>query len=232
MVASRCIQQVSSHFSLFLKEMASNPRRRNIPPVTLNCTESALGLHPTVANPPDVASSCESCSHIMDGLYLGSWRDAEDAQFLQAQGITHVLNVAKEVNIVPMPVKSLGLAFKCVPISDCHDAADDLKDQFIDAFEFIDGARRSGGRCLVHCRRGISRSPAVVIGYLMKEQGGSYTQSLDFVQTRRKINLNLGFRSMLEEFRPENRLSEVGRHASSSSIGPSSTEEVAPSLTK
>lgn len=65
------------------------------------------------------------------------------------------------------PVKSLWL-----PMSDCHHT--DISTYFDDAFEFIEDARRHHGKILVHCRRGISRSAAMVIAYLMATTGKSY----------------------------------------------------------
>lgn len=37
------------------------------------------------------------------------------------------------------------------------------------AFAFIDGARNGGGKCLVHCLHGKSRSAFIVIAYVVAE---------------------------------------------------------------
>lgn len=54
---------------------------------------------------------------------------------------------------------------------------------------------------LVHCAAGISRSPMVVLGYLMKHGGLSLEQAYDHVgRERPKINPNYFFREGLKEF--------------------------------
>lgn len=45
-------------------------------------------------------------------------------------------------------------------------------------------SRRSGGRCLVHCVQGISRSASVVIAYLMHYKRWTYERALAFVKVR------------------------------------------------
>ena len=52
----------------------------------------------------------------------------------------------------------------------------------------------AGGRVLVHCVQGISRSSTIVISYLMLTQNLNYEDALKFVESRRKIvSPNLGF---------------------------------------
>ena len=46
-----------------------------------------------------------------------------------------------------------------------------------DVFEFVEGARGAGGRVLVHCSQGVSRSVALVIGYLMWRSGRGYEET-------------------------------------------------------
>lgn len=50
--------------------------------------------------------------------------------------------------------------------------------------EIIDKARRNGGRCLIHCQLGVSRSATLMIGYCMRQAfSGRDGQSLDQVKT-------------------------------------------------
>ena len=44
------------------------------------------------------------------------------------------------------------------------------------ALSFIDDALSSGGRCLVHCQAGMSRSVSIVSAYMMKKGGMSDPQ--------------------------------------------------------
>eukprot|EP00796_Vickermania_ingenoplastis_P008792 gene8792-6179_t len=60
------------------------------------------------------------------------------------------------------------------------------------------------GRILIHCRRGISRSAAIVVGYLMATEGLSYDDALAHVVSRRScVSLNLAFQEKLRDYVPD-----------------------------
>ena len=47
------------------------------------------------------------------------------------------------------------------------------------------GCRESGKKCLVHCKKGVSRSSSTVIAYIMKEYGWALDKAVDHVKKRR-----------------------------------------------
>lgn len=64
-----------------------------------------------------------------------------------------------------------------------------------------DEARETGGRVLVHCQAGVSRSPTIVIAYLMKHTRMTMVDSYKFVKSRRLIiSPNLNFMGQLVEW--------------------------------
>lgn len=66
-------------------------------------------------------------------------------------------------------------------------------------FEFIESTREQGGRILVHCYQGKSRSCAVCCAYLMKYRGHSLESALKLVREVRPIaSPNSGFMASLE----------------------------------
>jgi hypothetical protein len=68
-------------------------------------------------------------------------------------------------------------------------------------FAFIDAALARGGGVLVHCAGGVSRSAAVVLGYLMARRGLTLDQSLaELRRARPWVNPNPGFVAQLREF--------------------------------
>ena len=69
---------------------------------------------------------------------------------------------------------------------------------------FIRNAFMEGGRVLVHCHAGISRSATTVISYLMSEHGLLLNAALQFVRNKRWfINPNPGFIKQLQSFERE-----------------------------
>lgn len=63
-----------------------------------------------------------------------------------------------------------------------------------DCFAFIDEARSAGGRVLVHCTQGVSRSATITIAYCMWKLGLSYDEIFDQVKKiRHVVSPNVGF---------------------------------------
>ena len=58
-----------------------------------------------------------------------------------------------------------------------------------------------GGNLLIHCKYGISRSPAILMAYLIQSNKFSVDYALEFVKERRsKIKPNDGFLSQLYKY--------------------------------
>ncbi|KIH66634.1 dual specificity phosphatase, catalytic domain protein [Ancylostoma duodenale] len=93
--------------------------------------------------------------------------------------VGYILNMTREVdNFFP-------LHFKYVKISVPDDASTNLLNQWNLTYSFIKEAKESGKVCLVHCKKGISRSSSTVIAYAMKEYGWSLEHALAYVKKRR-----------------------------------------------
>jgi len=68
--------------------------------------------------------------------------------------------------------------------------------------EFIESAEQLGGKVLVQCFGGVSRSPAVVVAWLIKKNGMQVDEAIEFIKKRRPgININKGFLEQLNIFR-------------------------------
>lgn len=64
-----------------------------------------------------------------------------------------------------------------------------------------DSVKESGGRVLVHCQAGISRSATICLAYLMQAQRVRLDEAFDFVKRRRQvISPNLAFMGQLLQF--------------------------------
>eukprot|EP01017_Pseudomicrothorax_dubius_P011341 TRINITY_DN14221_c0_g1_i1.p1 TRINITY_DN14221_c0_g1~~TRINITY_DN14221_c0_g1_i1.p1 ORF type:complete len:213 (+),score=26.57 TRINITY_DN14221_c0_g1_i1:64-702(+) len=128
--------------------------------------------------------------HIVDNIYLGNEDTGLDKDVLLAKGITHVLVAGKNL------VAKFPETFTYHKI-DIYDSLDqDLFPYFEDCFEFIDRAER----IYVHCAAGVSRSPSIVIGYLMTRKNLSFEEALELVRSKRWIvDPNSNFVSQLKK---------------------------------
>ena len=69
--------------------------------------------------------------------------------------------------------------------------------------DFIDACLRAGGKVLVHCNDGMSRSGSLVIAYIMQTYGIDFKAALNHVQQRRFcVQPNDGFEQQLREYEP------------------------------
>ncbi|WFD44429.1 hypothetical protein MPSI1_003097 [Malassezia psittaci] len=132
-------------------------------------------------------------SRILPFLYLGNMQHARNARMLKAMGITHVVSVGECVANDPenRSPYSLGEAEADQSIAVHHirnvadDGTDSLREMMCDAVGFIEQARKSGGRALVHCRIGVSRSSTMVIAYIMAHLDITLIDAYLLVRSRR-----------------------------------------------
>ena len=147
---------------------------------------------------------------IVPNLYLGSNRAANDTKSLKRLGIKCVINVAKEVpiaDIIKTPeleidrisAKEVGTALstKCVepkkilmqssPIERVKFAwahNEDLTAVIDGPIDLIDKCLGAKVPVLVHCLQGVSRSPALIIGYLMKIRKIPLSEAYELVKSK------------------------------------------------
>ncbi|KAL3363807.1 hypothetical protein AABB24_012843 [Solanum stoloniferum] len=122
-------------------------------------------------------------------LFLGSYDNASRAELLKSQGISRVLNT----------VPACQNLYKNSFTYHCLEDEQDL--QFDDAIQFLEQCEKDRACVLVHCMSGKSRSPAIVIAYLMKSRGWKLAQSYQWVKDRRPyVDLNQGVYHQLQEY--------------------------------
>eukprot|EP01089_Gocevia_fonbrunei_P000453 TRINITY_DN10475_c0_g1_i1.p1 TRINITY_DN10475_c0_g1~~TRINITY_DN10475_c0_g1_i1.p1 ORF type:complete len:422 (-),score=72.63 TRINITY_DN10475_c0_g1_i1:2-1267(-) len=133
------------------------------------------------------------CSKIGEGLYLGSRTVAQDRQHLQDNGITHILNCAGSICTNSFPDE---IVYRTLFLYD--DVREDITVLIYDIIEWIDNVLINGGRVLIHCHQGVSRSSAMMIGYLMWKWGWDYERTQAFVKAKRGVSSpNAGFIAQL-----------------------------------
>ncbi|CAH2322530.1 dual specificity phosphatase 5 [Pelobates cultripes] len=135
---------------------------------------------------------------ILPFLYLGSAHHASTCDFLSDLHITALLNVSRKST----DSYKDQYIYKWIPVDDNHTA--DISRHFQEAIEFIDTVRRAGGRVLVHCEAGISRSPTICIAYLMKTKRFRLEEAFDYIKQRRSlISPNFSFMGQLLHYESE-----------------------------
>lgn len=164
-------------------------------------------------------------SRILPFLYLGNLAHANNALMLKELGITHVVSMGESALSPPRPPPfSLTAAFSRqatlpdnslwleerlghIAVLDQKNVADDgidsLRPHIDSALEFIERARQEGGRVLVHCRVGVSRSASIVIAYLMRHVELDLASAYLLTRSRRLnilIQPNLPFMATLHAF--------------------------------
>ncbi|KAJ7915038.1 protein-tyrosine phosphatase-like protein [Mycena leptocephala] len=161
---------------------------------------------PTAAsnNPyPQPSSASPSLPHpqspLMSGaLYLGSLSAVNDHPLLKAHGITHLVQ-ALEAPWAPPARKEDGFVAYSIDIRDKESV--DLRPHLEAACVYIERALRRGEGVLVHCQQGVSRSPSIVIAYLIRNHAMSYDAALAFVKRKRACaKPNPGFARALVEW--------------------------------
>ncbi|XP_028654116.1 dual specificity protein phosphatase 2 [Erpetoichthys calabaricus] len=132
---------------------------------------------------------------ILPFLFLGSAHHSSHREALRSLRITAVLNVSSSCpNLFENE-----LQYKCIPVEDSQAA--DISSWFAEAIEFIDSVKNNGGRVLVHCQAGISRSATICLAYLIQSWRVRLDEAFDFVKQRRGvISPNLGFMGQLLQF--------------------------------
>ena len=136
-----------------------------------------------IREPPSSKEFRRICSEVILGeLYVSGWLVAEDWEQLESRGITHVINTACSVSKCPFQNHIVYL-----PLSIDDNRSEDILAYIYPCIEFIEGAISSGGRVLVHCMEGVSRSCSIAIAYIMWKQNLSYMEAQEFVQTARPV---------------------------------------------
>ncbi|KAH6771229.1 mitogen-activated protein kinase phosphatase 1 [Perilla frutescens var. hirtella] len=135
----------------------------------------------------------KECSRILDHIYLGSDAVAKNREILRQNGITHVLNC---VGFVCQEYFKNELVYMTLWLQDCP--SEDITSILYDVFDYFEDVQAQGGRVLVHCCQGVSRSTSLVIAYLMWKEGQSFDDAFQHVKAARGVtNPNVGFACQL-----------------------------------
>ncbi|XP_067001340.1 dual specificity protein phosphatase 3 [Anabrus simplex] len=150
--------------------------------------------------PQDLAGV--DADEVYPNVFIGDAGAAKNKQYLKKMGITHVLNTAEgnrfgmvntnQLYYRDTNIKYMGLQLLDIPITD-------IGVHFQDASNFIEDGIRRGGKVLVHCLMGMSRSSTCVLAYLMIKENMTAVEALRVVCKNRYIRPNDGFLRQLAD---------------------------------
>lgn len=142
------------------------------------------------------AANTERPSLVINNLFIGGALAARSMYTLQHLGITHILCLcSNEIGQSDSQFPDL-FEYKNFSISDDDDA--NISDLFEEASDFIDHVDHVGGKVLVHCFEGKSRSATVVLAYLMLRKGFTLAKAWTLLKkVHRRAQPNDGFAKAL-----------------------------------
>ncbi|XP_051237863.1 dual specificity protein phosphatase 8 isoform X1 [Dicentrarchus labrax] len=181
---------------------------------------------PATAMPMSLSQPCLPVANvgptrILPHLYLGSQKDVLNKDLMAQNGITYVLNAS---NTCPKPDFISESHFMRIPVNDNY--CEKLLPWLDKTNEFIDKAKVSNCRVIVHCLAGISRSATIAIAYIMKTMGLSSDDAYRFVKDRRpSISPNFNFLGQLLEFEKGLRLLQILTSTSDDKISENNTKQ-------
>ncbi|NXU58910.1 DUS28 phosphatase, partial [Turnix velox] len=134
-------------------------------------------------------------SEVTSSLLIGNARAACNEELLRREGVTFCVNVTRQQ---PFPGLQQLRGIR-VPVFD--DPAEDLYRYFEPCSDAIEEAVKDGGKCLVYCKNGRSRSAAICTAYLMRHKKLPLKDAFEVVKTARPVaEPNTGFWSQLQRY--------------------------------
>ncbi|XP_070808365.1 dual specificity protein phosphatase 26 [Pituophis catenifer annectens] len=138
-------------------------------------------------------TACNHADEVWPGLYLGDQDIAANRHELAQLNITHILNAShSKWRGGADYYEGTGICYLGI---EAHDSPTfDMSPYFQPAADFIHKAlSKSGGRILVHCAVGVSRSATLVLAYLMIYHRLTLVEAIKTVKDHRGIIPNRGF---------------------------------------
>jgi len=132
-------------------------------------------------------------SELYPGLFVAGDIVARDKAQLKAKGVTHIVNCAGNVcgNYHAEDFRYLSYFLK-------DSNTESIECVFYETTQFIEAALCAGGKVLVHCHQGVSRSVTVCLAYIIfKERKGFDTVFKEAREKRGISSPNFGFQVQL-----------------------------------
>ncbi|CAF0802310.1 unnamed protein product [Rotaria sp. Silwood1] len=153
-------------------------------------------LIPPPPSPDAIDKENVVMTEILPHIFVGNALDAQSQERLTQNGITHIVNCTPDL---PFYWEK---KYEYMRIGALDSPSQNLRKHFDDFIEFIDNALRvKTNNVLVHCSAGISRSPTLVLAYMMKKNRWTLDEAFDKMRKLRQIvDPNVSFIIQLREW--------------------------------
>jgi len=153
-------------------------------------------LNPPPASPDTIDKENVVMTEILPHIFVGNICDAQNLDRLTQNGITHIVNCTPDL---PLFWEN---KYEYMRIDALDLPSQNIRKHFDQAIDFIDNAIRSkDNNVLVHCSAGISRSPTLVLAYMMKKNHWTLDEAFDKMRKLRQIvDPNVSFIIQLREW--------------------------------
>uniref|UniRef100_A0A6C0F3K7 Tyrosine-protein phosphatase domain-containing protein n=1 Tax=viral metagenome TaxID=1070528 RepID=A0A6C0F3K7_9ZZZZ len=117
-------------------------------------------------------SSNDDFNIVYPNIYIGNYSSSTNLESLTALGITHIISVIPSFN-PPFPDK-----FNYLHIEAYDDESQDMKLHFEKTNKYISDCLTQGGKCLIHCMVGRSRSVSIFMAFIIYIIHNKFNQSI------------------------------------------------------
>ncbi|CAG9329842.1 unnamed protein product [Blepharisma stoltei] len=120
---------------------------------------------------------------------------AQDVEELKKKGIRNIVRVLYNEDVQKLP----DINYHIIPVKDSE--KENISQYFPEAIKFIHNILLSNEKVLVHCYKGISRSPTIILAYIIAAQKESIESAWNLIKHKRRIvRPNSGFIKQLKDY--------------------------------
>jgi protein-tyrosine phosphatase len=145
-------------------------------------------------------------SHIKNGIFIGNAYSVISNPYTKEDDVLNYENIQVVISaLTEEEYEDYMIAEEDFPGCEWHrfviddDKEERISEHFFTVHKIISEAVSQNKNVIVHCMAGMSRSPTLVIAYLMVENRWCYEEAVNYVRRRRPIiEPNIGFVKQLK----------------------------------
>ncbi|CAF3621389.1 unnamed protein product [Rotaria sp. Silwood1] len=148
------------------------------------------------STPETVDKENFTMTEILPRIFVGNILDAQNLDRLNQNGITHIVNSTPDLPLF----WEKNYQYMRVDVLDLP--SENIRKYFDKTFQFIDEALHTkNNNVLVHCSAGISRSPTLVLAYMIKKYNMTLDEAFNKMrQLRQIVDPNISFIVQLRDW--------------------------------